>query len=729
MKLNVNTNDLVLSNVSTTGEFKIRNSAKAFNILSSGLYSNKIKAIIRELSCNAVDSHVAAGKADIPFEVHLPSMLEPWFSVKDSGLGLDHEGVVNIYTTYFESTKTESNDFIGALGLGSKSPFSYTDNFSVTAVKNGKQRIYSAFINEEGIPSIALMEEHDTTEGNGVEVKLSVTNRNDYYSFRNEAMEVFRWFKLKPRVLGDYRPIVDTYREKDIIPGVHIRNNTGYHHGAIAIMGNIAYPLSNFPNAAQHLKGMEQLLANDLEFHFEIGELDFAASREELSYIPQTIQNIKKKLENLTAELEKHVIKKVDNITCKWKKAVELDKLKNEHIFYPAVLKYAKDTAFPLVDPNNRYNFLKRFTWEVQKLRTDKKVEVKAFTTSSRGNYALRYEREYDRATSRYIDMAFVGVANDAIFVLNDLKIGATTRARYHFSQPTNHTNGTVYVVDAIEEDVTKKQAIFDEFLKELHNPPTVIKASTLDKKVPAPRVNTGSAGIMVLYDNSKTSRYIETSWRPYTEPKLDPKQTYYYVTLSNYKTVRVNEKDKEVEVDINQIVVNLRKSGLANISDITIYGVRKNRIKDIKELKNWIPLDDYLKQQIAKVDDKEISSLVAAEAFDNNIISMYNSSTIVSQLDASSPLVKFSQKYTKKKAKASSHANESISAVVALCNSYGKVVEIDKFRNEFNQEMKVIEERYPMLRYLNRHEIGHNVVLGKEVAKYITLIDKTEKK
>ena len=198
MKLDVAVNEVVLSNVGTTGEFRIRNSAKAFAILSSGLYSNKIKAIVRELSCNAVDSHVGAGKADVPFEVHLPTYLEPWFAVRDFGLGLDSDQVVNIYTTYFESTKTDSNAFIGALGLGSKSPFSYTENFTVTAIKNGIKRIYSAFINEVGVPSIAEMSEELTDEGNGVEVKFSVTDRYDYRSFANEAHNVFYWFEHKP---------------------------------------------------------------------------------------------------------------------------------------------------------------------------------------------------------------------------------------------------------------------------------------------------------------------------------------------------------------------------------------------------------------------------------------------------------------------------------------------------------------------------------------------------
>lgn len=129
----------VLSNVADTGEFKIKTSSRAFQILSSGLYANKIRAIIRELSCNAIDSHVAAGKLDTPFEIHLPNSLDPYFSIRDFGTGLNRDQVNNIYTTYFESTKTNSNDYIGALGLGSKSPFSYTNNFTVTAIKDGKK--------------------------------------------------------------------------------------------------------------------------------------------------------------------------------------------------------------------------------------------------------------------------------------------------------------------------------------------------------------------------------------------------------------------------------------------------------------------------------------------------------------------------------------------------------------------------------------------------------------
>jgi len=96
-----------------TSGFKIQASAKAFEILSSNIYTNKVRAVVREYNCNAYDAHVAAGNEQ-PWDVHLPTRLEPHFSVRDYGTGLSDEQVREIFTTYFHSTKTGSNDFVGA---------------------------------------------------------------------------------------------------------------------------------------------------------------------------------------------------------------------------------------------------------------------------------------------------------------------------------------------------------------------------------------------------------------------------------------------------------------------------------------------------------------------------------------------------------------------------------------------------------------------------------------
>src|SRR6266446_4754944 len=93
-------------NVETSEDFKptpfrIKASVKAFQILHANIYSNAVQSIIRELSCNAADSHIAAGKGDVPFTVHLPNNLESYFSVKDDGVGMSDEFVRTLYTTYF----------------------------------------------------------------------------------------------------------------------------------------------------------------------------------------------------------------------------------------------------------------------------------------------------------------------------------------------------------------------------------------------------------------------------------------------------------------------------------------------------------------------------------------------------------------------------------------------------------------------------------------------------
>ena len=53
---------------------------------------------------------------------------------------MEHEDCMVLYTTYFRSTRNNSNDSVGCLGLGSKAPFAYTDSFTVEAYLNGIKR-------------------------------------------------------------------------------------------------------------------------------------------------------------------------------------------------------------------------------------------------------------------------------------------------------------------------------------------------------------------------------------------------------------------------------------------------------------------------------------------------------------------------------------------------------------------------------------------------------------
>ena len=83
MKLQTKVNNIERSADFEQSNYTIEATAKAFSILADQLYSNKVRAVISELSTNAYDSHVDAGNGSKPFEVHLPSNMEPTFSVRD----------------------------------------------------------------------------------------------------------------------------------------------------------------------------------------------------------------------------------------------------------------------------------------------------------------------------------------------------------------------------------------------------------------------------------------------------------------------------------------------------------------------------------------------------------------------------------------------------------------------------------------------------------------------
>lgn len=695
MKLGIDVNEVVLSNVGTTGEFKIRNSAKAFKILSDGLYSNKIKAVIRELSCNAVDSHVAANKADTPFEVHLPTVLEPWFSVRDFGLGLNGDQVENIYTTYFESTKTESNDFIGALGLGSKSPFSYTENFTVTAIKDGTCRIYSAFINEMGVPSIAEMEKKLTDEGNGVEVKFSVTERYDYNSFRHEAINVFKWFKNKPVITGIEIDIPGpNYKEKNIVPGVH---TLVHEYESWAVMGNISYPLSKISEPEKHFGHLSSLLSCGLVIEFGIGELDFAASREELSFVPLTISSIRKRLIEINAGLMAHFKSKIDALSNEWAKAEFLYNESSSKLYSSAVKQYVSDTNFALYDPTS-YLGKKVFKFYNSDLSA-RGLSFKSFRI-----YGSRTERtgynSSERVNGVIKDTSLVPVSTDVVIVLNDLKTGCEARARYSFIKTHSNKSVTVFCISHTSEDIAARQVEYNKLLKELHNPPTVIKASDLQKKEVVKRKPMSTDGILRLGDDGQ--------WVNINE-EISDKKIYYYVCLNGFMPQDINGNHFPVK-EIHTLIAN---SGIKNISDIVIHGVRKLRIKDIAARKNWIWVENKLKEEIAKVSDLQVRQIITNSVKYDRRYTPYTNMRIANQLKSTSDYAIIAAQFDSLKNNTGNPTDLS-----ALCVRYGRPLEIDKVQKEVSANINKVISKYPMLSYLN-YTVPESVIVN-----YITTID-----
>jgi len=707
-------NEAILSNVSEVGEFRIRNSAKAFNILSSGLYANKIRAIIRELSCNAVDSHTAAGKQDTPFDVHLPNQLEPWFSIRDYGTGLSHEQVTNIYTTYFESTKTNSNDFIGALGLGSKSPFSYTDNFTVTAIKDGVKGVYSAFINEAGVPSIAKMGEEQTSEPDGVEVKFSVSDRWDFSKFQEEARYVYTYFALRPVISGvsDFRFRDVEYDAKDIIPGVH--SYTDGHRRAVAIMGNIAYPI-DVPNTEQAMGELRLLLNCGLEMHFAIGELDFQASREGLSYIPQTVDAIKRKLEAVNAQLAVHVAKEADAIPNLWDRAIFLTKKYHNGLWQAAVKKYVADTNLSTFD-DSRYGGTKTFKMGVEDLAKKYNIVIRGF------NYA-KHTKAYPnrKADTQYSDnknaqghydmFAYWGITvEDRVqFIVNDTNIGALERAKFHYRETKPDNSATVFVLDKLNKD---KVMNTKAFFKAIANPPEdrIVKASSLSKKERQVGL-AKNVTILCLQERGTGGYYREREmvWRDAGKAdSFDDATTYYYLPLSGFEV-----QSKYGMSNVKEFYNDLKDCGLTGLKT-TIYGVRKGDIEFIKTQKNWVNIEEHIVSVLSKpIDNKLVMSLVL-QAVDNFNLLQYNESIMFNVTNKNSPYVELVKQF-----KGYEKIKYSEQSLKRLCNRYapGVTFSPEAQVQKFTDECATISKRYPLLAYL-RSAPNH------EVAEYVNLID-----
>lgn len=250
-------------------KFAVKESPKAFHVLSSSLYKNPVRAVIRELCCNAKDSHVVAGNPE-PYEVHLPTQYEQYFSVKDYGVGLSHEDMFNVFCVYFCSTKENTNELIGNYGLGAKSFFSLNASATIISRFNGKKRSYSAFKNEDNCPELSLLTCEDTDEPNGLEIIIPT---KPSFDFDSEAQFVFKYLG-KPKTNKDYLFKEEIYD----IDTEHFALNHS-ERSSYCLMGGVAYPISHRDFDGQ----IADIIKHGVLLKFEIGDLSVTPSRESLS--------------------------------------------------------------------------------------------------------------------------------------------------------------------------------------------------------------------------------------------------------------------------------------------------------------------------------------------------------------------------------------------------------------------------------------------------------------
>ena len=278
---------------------KQENLAHIFSILRNQLYSDKILAVVREYCTNAMDANIDAGVPDCPIQVSIPNAFSPFFKVRDFGKGLSEEQVYNIFGSYGESTKRNTNEQTGCLGLGSKSAFSYVDSFTFTSFHAGVKTVYSAYIDETEIGKITRLSVEPSDEPSGIEVLVNV-KRGDFGLFHDRSFEVLRYFNPKPIIHNDndLQSRIDNHDSTPILTGDNwsiVKNpDNRYYNGSstrtMVVMGNVMYPvnLDNLGLGHVMISYMRSFSHMDIIFKAPIGAVKNSASRESLEYNQKT---------------------------------------------------------------------------------------------------------------------------------------------------------------------------------------------------------------------------------------------------------------------------------------------------------------------------------------------------------------------------------------------------------------------------------------------------------
>lgn len=262
----------------------------------TNMYSNNHLAVAREYVANALDSHTEAGQTR-PVEVISPSDWEPRLIIRDFGVGLSADEILNVYGVYGRSTRREDNNSIGGLGLGSKSGFTLSGQFVVTGIKNGEKTVALFSLDSNGAPTMEVLAQSSTDESNGVTVSIAVDNVG---RMKNAIASLSRTWP-KDRILVDGSPLRNNVYDDatDVGGGVFLVDASW---GLTVDMGGVAYsvPISvlNELGKTDALSTRGQvwlrLTGNRMGIiaRVPIGGVAIAPNRETLRNTPKTLETL-----------------------------------------------------------------------------------------------------------------------------------------------------------------------------------------------------------------------------------------------------------------------------------------------------------------------------------------------------------------------------------------------------------------------------------------------------
>ena len=235
----------------------------------------------RELISNAIDSTKQANSKN-PILVSYSSYTRQ-ISVTDKGTGMSYDELINIYTHYGASTKTNDKDSIGEFGLGAKAPLAYTDSFLITTVKDSVE-INAVVTKTESVPKLTIINiDKNSNKENGTVISFNYQKKDfifyeDYFEENLSEIPIkFSNTSSTESYIKAKNPFVINGQELD----VYLNKKNFLHFSSPEkeeysfVVGGFLYKSSNWRFDFRSKKVIISLKPN---------VVDFTSSREEIIY-------------------------------------------------------------------------------------------------------------------------------------------------------------------------------------------------------------------------------------------------------------------------------------------------------------------------------------------------------------------------------------------------------------------------------------------------------------
>lgn len=712
MKLNNNTSEVEISGaVNQPSTFGIAVNGTAFKVLSSHLYANKVRAIIRELSCNARDAHVAAGNKHKPFAIHLPTSFEPFFAIKDYGTGLSDKDVHELYCQYFGSSRNNSNLFVGALGLGSKSPFCYTEGFSVTSRHDGMTRIYSCYIDEQGMPAVLLQTEEATPDAPaGMEISFPV-KQDDVWEFENQARYAMEFFNPVPEINVEIEIEHAEYKIKTKLFGLRDDDEPPR-----AIQGAVQYAIGNI-DESRLSQEQQSLIKMPLDLFFPIGELSVAASRESLSNDEATVANILKALNGVQDALLEDVKKKLTACKTLWDAKVLLFSLSNNDHIGDLVSKAAKNGTFNDVNP--------AFMLDSEKpsiLKADyPEISIFEFRASKYRTWASKQHMTDDYTEKVKFDLD----EENSVFIVNDIGIGAEKYVQHYLQRD----NGSfAYLITRKHKKVPVEYIVEQaaKIIAVVGQPPVLLLSGMKEKyqgvfSTAKPTVPVAPRKILA-FNTSNYYEHHEKGWRKAWDNATNDAlpAVKYYVKLKNLEP----QTGKFAKArDFKTFVQSVQQSGFFNFSDKdAVYGLpfwNESVLDD-----SWVEFTGYVMDTLVKLMTPEVEQQIAfsesgfSTGFDNELRALVRDKTLTED----SPFQQFCGVFAEMSKK---NKYAALLPIIEKAKTLG-VYNATATAMDFSEMWRGIQEAYPLLEFLDSYRSRRHGNFIEALVQYVTLVDST---